>query len=215
MLQVAENPVDLKLATEGYAAAATKMVALEVKVFTEVAANLRPNQLSKTVEAFALMAGIFNPPTPRAGAPARRGGGNPSFSVASVMSAAPAAMPQRGGGGTRGGGGMGGFSAPSRLNTIVLMFSLSEDQKKAVKKILDDDYRAAVQLRATLASAREPIGIAIRDNQEASLAGAIAAYPAAAAEMATAEMKALAKVVSTIAAVNAPEGQSRSRRWRT
>jgi hypothetical protein len=206
MVQVADNPAELKAATEAFAAAEAKMVAIEVKAFRELQAMLKPNQLSKSVEAFGLMAGLFNPPTPRTGGPMRRGGGI-SLNIAPGIGSA-ASFQRGGGGGMRGGGMPGGFSAPSRLNSFTLMFSLSEDQKKAVKKILDDEFKAAAGLRAALSSAREPIGVAIRDNQEAAIPGAIAAYAAAAADMATAEMKALAHVVSAISASNAPEAST-------
>jgi hypothetical protein len=76
MLDVAEKPEELAQAIEAYSAAAAKMTTVEVRAFDEVRGLLKPNQLSRTVDAFAIMAGIFHPPTPRAtGGTGRRGGG--------------------------------------------------------------------------------------------------------------------------------------------
>ena len=60
---------------EAYVAAATRMTAIEVRAFKSVQALLTPNQLAKSAEAFTLMAGIFQPPTPRAPRAPRGGGG--------------------------------------------------------------------------------------------------------------------------------------------
>jgi len=56
-------------------AASARMVAAELKAFAQVQALLKPDQLSKSADAFVLIAGIFNPPTPRSPSPMRRGGG--------------------------------------------------------------------------------------------------------------------------------------------
>jgi hypothetical protein len=76
MLEVAGNQEEFAKATEAYSAAAAKMTAVEVRAFDEVRGLLKSNQLSHTVDAFAIMAGIFHPPTPRAGSGmGRRGRG--------------------------------------------------------------------------------------------------------------------------------------------
>lgn len=60
---------------DAYTTAAAKMTAIEIRAFQKVQALLKPSQQSKAADAFVLMAGIFSPPTPRAGAGTRRGRG--------------------------------------------------------------------------------------------------------------------------------------------
>jgi len=63
-------------AAAGYVTAAAKMAAVEIKAVQQTAAVLTPKQISKSGEAFVLMAGLFNQPTPRLNLTAgRRGGG--------------------------------------------------------------------------------------------------------------------------------------------
>jgi len=75
MVALDGKPDQLAPVTAAFAAAAGRMTAAELKAFKQVQALLKPNQLSKSAEAFVLMAGIFNPPTPRASGTMRRGGG--------------------------------------------------------------------------------------------------------------------------------------------
>jgi hypothetical protein len=75
MVEFDSKPEDLAPVMAAFNAASARMVAAEVKAFKQVQALLTPNQLSKSAEAFVLMAGIFNPPTPRGAPSMRRGGG--------------------------------------------------------------------------------------------------------------------------------------------
>lgn len=76
--EVAGNAEQFGAAAAGYATAAAKMAAVEIKAVQQAASVLTPKQISKSAEAFVVMAGLFNQPTPRlnltAGA-GRRGGG--------------------------------------------------------------------------------------------------------------------------------------------
>jgi Spy/CpxP family protein refolding chaperone len=63
-------------AAAGYATAAAKMAAVEIKAAQQAATVLTPKQISKSAEGFVVMAGLFNLPTPRLNLTAgRRGGG--------------------------------------------------------------------------------------------------------------------------------------------
>jgi len=202
MLQVIDDGPALRSASDAYSSLAARMVTVEIRAFDELRPLLKPNQLSNTVEAFELMAGLFHPVASGSGGGRRPGGGAPSFE---------AALQRGGGGGTGGGtgtgggrrgggaGGMGGFSAPSRMLTLTLMLSLTEEQKKSVKKLMDDEYRAAEPLRKALTTTREPIGIAIRDRAEGPVINqTVSAYAMAVTAMAVHEMKALARIVALV-----------------
>lgn len=69
------KPGELAPVLAAHTAAATKMAAIELRAFLEVQALLTPGQQSKSAEAFAIMAGLFHPPAPRAGGATRRGRG--------------------------------------------------------------------------------------------------------------------------------------------
>jgi hypothetical protein len=122
--------------------------------------------------------------------------------VLSTM-AAPEAQRGGGGGGARGSGGMRGGTgmgpAPTRLLALTAIFVLSDEQKKQVKEILDAEYKAAAALREELAKSRETIGLAIRDEQGQSVIDeAVSEYSTPVGAMAAAEMKALAKIITTL-----------------
>jgi len=81
MLELRQRIVNLELtnktaeaaqALEKYSDAATRMAALETRVFQEVYATLTPVQKQKAGDAFAVMAGFFQSSGGRGG---RRGGG--------------------------------------------------------------------------------------------------------------------------------------------
>jgi len=81
MLELRQRLVNLELTNRtaetapvlaAYADAATKMAALETRVFQEVFATLTPGQKQKAGEAFAVMAGFFQSSGGRGG---RRSGG--------------------------------------------------------------------------------------------------------------------------------------------
>lgn len=64
---------DQKPLVDAYKAQAAKMAAIEARAFSKVYAVLKPNQQSNATEAFALMAGIFEPQG--VGGRGRRGAG--------------------------------------------------------------------------------------------------------------------------------------------
>jgi len=74
--EVAGNGEQFGAAAASYATAAAKMAAVEIKAVQQAATVLTPKQISKSAEAFVVMAGLFNQPTPRLSlSPGRRGGG--------------------------------------------------------------------------------------------------------------------------------------------
>ena len=75
-LALQDKADEMKAATEAYAAAATEMAGIEARAFTKIYALLKPNQQSNAPQAFAIMAGIFQPSSSRGGGRgAQRGGG--------------------------------------------------------------------------------------------------------------------------------------------
>ena len=74
-LELGKKPDEMKAVVDAYAAAAAKMAGVEARAFASVYATLKPNQQSNAPQAFALMAGMFQPPPPRAGGRGQRGGG--------------------------------------------------------------------------------------------------------------------------------------------
>jgi hypothetical protein len=68
-------PDDQKPLLEAYKVEAAKMAGIEGRAFSKVYALLKPNQQPHATEAFALMAGIFEPQGGGGGGRARRGGG--------------------------------------------------------------------------------------------------------------------------------------------
>ena len=72
--QLSGKAEDLATANAAYAAAAAKMTAIETEAYGRVFAILKPNQQTKTKDAFPLMAGLFmtQARAPRTG---RTGGG--------------------------------------------------------------------------------------------------------------------------------------------
>ena len=74
-----QNKTDeMPAATDAYAAAAVEMAAIEAKTFAKIYAMLKPNQQANAPQAFAVMAGMFQPSPGRGGGGGRagqRGGG--------------------------------------------------------------------------------------------------------------------------------------------
>jgi hypothetical protein len=60
---------------DAYAASAGQMAAIEARAFKQVYGTLRPNQQSNAPQAFALMAGIFQPAASAGGRQGQRRGG--------------------------------------------------------------------------------------------------------------------------------------------
>jgi hypothetical protein len=66
---------EMKPVQDAYAATAAKMAGIEASAFAKVYATLKPNQQSSASQAFAIMAGMFQPAAPRGGTRGQRGGG--------------------------------------------------------------------------------------------------------------------------------------------
>jgi hypothetical protein len=72
-LELAKKVPEMQAAVDAYAAAAQKMTGIEARAFAKVYATLKPTQQSNASQAFALMAGIFQP-SMSGGGRGRRGG---------------------------------------------------------------------------------------------------------------------------------------------
>jgi len=72
--EAAGRPDEIAAASAAYVAAAARMTALETKAYVQVYDLLKPDQQKKTVEAFPLMAGLFQPQA-RPSRSGRGGGG--------------------------------------------------------------------------------------------------------------------------------------------
>jgi hypothetical protein len=70
--EIEKNEAEVKAILEGYRAAAARMAEIEAQVFAKVYALLRPNQVNRATEAFAIVAGVFIPPPPAAARVPRR-----------------------------------------------------------------------------------------------------------------------------------------------
>ena len=69
---------EMPAATDAYAAAAAEMAGIEARTFAKIYAMLKPNQQANAPQAFAIMAGMFQPSPGRGGGGGRggqRGGG--------------------------------------------------------------------------------------------------------------------------------------------
>ena len=64
-LGLENKPADMKPVVGEYAVAAAKMAGIEARAFAKVYAMLKPNQQSSASQAFAIMAGMFQPAAPR------------------------------------------------------------------------------------------------------------------------------------------------------
>jgi len=75
-LALENKPDEMKPVVHAYTEAAAKMAGVEARAFAKVYATLRPNQQPAAPQAFAIMAGMFQPPAPRGpGGRGGRGGG--------------------------------------------------------------------------------------------------------------------------------------------
>jgi Spy/CpxP family protein refolding chaperone len=118
-----------------------------------------------------------------------------TLGLAAVLAGAPL-VAQRGG---RGGGGGGMPQPTTRLAMLTTALALSDAQKKDVKKVFDDAYKAAGPLRQTLAKSRLALGQAIQNQKPAAeLEAATRHYADQASAMAQAETKALAKALNVL-----------------
>jgi hypothetical protein len=76
-LELQKKTDEIASAVEDYTAAAAEMAAIEARTFAKIYAILKPNQQANASQAFAIMAGIFQPAPPRGGGGrgGQRGGG--------------------------------------------------------------------------------------------------------------------------------------------
>jgi len=116
-----------------------------------------------------------------------------ALSVTIASSAAPAAQK---GGGAKAPSMMNIGTSSSRLDALEKAFTLTKDQKKAVKTLLDDAHKAAAPIRDALAKTHAALGAAAQGNKgQADIDAAAKAYAEQASLMAAAEMKAMADVM--------------------
>jgi hypothetical protein len=203
MLDRARASEDLAPLITSYTVEAAKLTGLEVRAFNEIRSLLRTDQLPRSTEAFAIMAGIFHPPT--SSGMRSRGRGGLAMDVASFQ--------QRGGGGGTGGGGQRGTGgggrgvamSPNREDVLTAVLFLNNDQKKQFKTIMDAAYKSSAQLRDELAKTRGVIGGLIdQDAPTESLSQAVDGYAAPVAQMTAAEVKALAQVLALLSPEQQP-----------
>lgn len=117
--------------------------------------------------------------------------------VAVLVGTVPSVSAQRGG---RGGGGGGASPAPpTRLDLMVAAFTLTKDQEKQIKTILDTEYKGAEPIRKLLVEKRTALGMALQTNKsDADIEAATKQYAEQAAAMTQAETKAFARVVQVL-----------------
>ena len=102
----------------------------------------------------------------------------------------------------RGGGGGGGDAPPmmgggpgTKIDMISNTLSLTKDQKKAAKTMLDDAAKEATPLREQLSKARIAIADAVQAKKsEADVNQAVNAYAALATQMTSIEVKTFTKI---------------------
>lgn len=87
---------------------------------------------------------------------------------------------------------------PTRLDLIVALFTLTGDQKKQVKTILDADHKAAASMRDQWTASRTAVGKAIQSGVQADVDAAVTKHAPDAAQMAAAEARALAKIIAVL-----------------
>ena len=76
-LALANKAEEMKPVVDAYTVAAARMTGIEARVFAKVYATLKPSQQSNAPQAFAIMAGMFQPAAPRGGGPRGQRGGGP------------------------------------------------------------------------------------------------------------------------------------------
>jgi hypothetical protein len=121
------------------------------------------------------------------------------LSLALCLAAVVALSAQGGGrppGGGGGGGGGGMAASQTRLAVVTAALKLDDTQKKQVKTILDDAFKAAAPVRTSLTAARQKLGAAVQAGDQAQIDQATSAYAEQATAMARAEAQAVAKIAS-------------------
>ena len=85
---------------------------------------------------------------------------------------------------------------PTRLAALSAAFSIAEDNRKPLKETMDAEYKAAAPLRDQLTKTRMTLSEAVASGGATDQG--VADYAAAVAAMATAEMKAMARIIGTL-----------------
>lgn len=115
-----------------------------------------------------------------------------------ILLAGVAAAQGRGGGSRNGGGNNMPSTGPARISRLDMLgqfLSLTKDQKKDVKTIMDDGQKEAAPLHDQLSKARAQVAAAIQAGKSQDEIGqAIKAYADIQAQMAAIEMKAFAGI---------------------
>jgi Spy/CpxP family protein refolding chaperone len=87
----------------------------------------------------------------------------------------------------------------SRLDTLDAAFTLTKEQKKSIKALLDDAHKSAAPAREGLTKTRAAIAAAIQGNKgQADIDAAVKAYAEQSAAMTAIEMKALADIMKAV-----------------
>ena len=124
------------------------------------------------------------------------------LSVAASAALAQPAFAQRGGGGGGRGGGGGGMSFAterSRLDAMEQDFTLTKEQKKTIKALLDEAHKGAAPVREGLTKTRTVVAAAIQGGKgQADIDAALKAYGEQATAMMAIEVKALAEVMKSL-----------------
>ena len=119
------------------------------------------------------------------------------MSVLVATSATPAA--QKGGGGAKAPSMMNIGSSSSRLDTLEKSFTLTKEQKKAIKTLFDDAHKSAAPIRDALTKAHAALGATVQSGKsQADIDAAAKAYGEQAAAMAGVEMKAMADMMKML-----------------
>ena len=199
------NTQDMKAVQDAYAAAAARMAGVEAAAFTKVYGTLRPINSRTPRRPLRSLPGFFNrrlrPPAAAASAEAGNDRATPlrlavSLALAAAITIFVPVLAQRGGGGGRGAAPALALGGKSRLDTLDTSFTMTKDQKKAVRTILDDAYKRAAPVRDGLTSARAAVAAAIQENK--GVDAAVSSYGEQAAAMMAIEMNALADVLKSL-----------------
>jgi len=116
-----------------------------------------------------------------------------------VLASLGLAQGKKGGGDSSGGGTPMAAPPANKYETICNALNLNKDQKKAVKTMLDDAAKEATPLRDQMSKSRIAIAEDIQAKKsDDETAGAVNAYAALAAQMASLEVNTFAKIHGTL-----------------
>jgi Spy/CpxP family protein refolding chaperone len=133
--------------------------------------------------------------------------------VALPTSSTAVSAAQKGGGGGRGGGGNIALgSSQGRLDILEQAFTLTKEQKKTVKTLMDDAHKSAAPAREGLVRTRAAVAAAVQGNKSAAeIDAAVKSYAEQSAAMAGVEMKALADIMKVLDATQRANNAAISR----